>query len=87
MIFTALFSEDDVEGQDMFKFKSRHTKQDLQNKVKAVISNSPKPTNSPMKTPCKLAAFNSPLTKVSQATPKQVKDIIKKRKYLFCIIL
>ncbi|KAJ8727516.1 hypothetical protein PYW07_001635 [Mythimna separata] len=76
---TALFSEDDVEGQDMFKFKSRHTKLDLQNKVKAAISNSPKPTDSPMKTPRKLAAFNSPLTKVSQATPKQVKDIIKKR--------
>ncbi|KAJ8733351.1 hypothetical protein PYW08_001649 [Mythimna loreyi] len=76
---TALFSEDDVEGQDMFKFKSRHTKLDLQNKVKAAISSSPKPTDSPMKTPRKLAAFNSSLTKVSQATPKQVKDIIKKR--------
>ena len=65
----------------MFKFKSRHTKLDLQNKVKAAISNSPKPTDSPMKTPRKLTAFNSPLTKVSQATPKHVKDIIKKSKY------
>ncbi|XP_075971594.1 origin recognition complex subunit 2 [Anticarsia gemmatalis] len=77
---TALFGEDDVEGQDIFKFKSRHTKHDLQNKVLAAISNSPKPLDSPMKTPKKLsAAANSPLFKVSEATPKQVKDIIKKR--------
>lgn len=78
---TALFSEDDVEGQDMFKFKSRHTKQDLQNKVKAAISNSPRGVDSPMKTPRKLlhSAVNSPFSSVVQATPKQVKDIIKKR--------
>ncbi|CAB3236977.1 unnamed protein product [Arctia plantaginis] len=77
---TALFTEDDVEGQDMFKFKSRHTKHDLQNKVLAAISNSPKPIDSPMKTPRKLhSATNSPLFKVTEATPRQVKEIIKKR--------
>ncbi|CAH0605857.1 unnamed protein product [Chrysodeixis includens] len=79
---TALFCNDDVEGQDMFKFKSRHTKHDLQNKVRAAISNSPKPTDSPMKTPRKLvhsALLNSPHVKVTEATPKHVKDIIKKR--------
>lgn len=83
-IFPALFSEDDVEGQDIFKFKSRHTKHDLQNKVKAAIINSPKPIDSPLKTPRKLfnsASINSPLAKVSEATPKQVKDIIRKSKY------
>ncbi|XP_022825146.1 origin recognition complex subunit 2 isoform X1 [Spodoptera litura] len=71
---TALFTEDDVEGQDMFKFKSRHTKQDLQNKVKTAIY-SPKPVDSPMKTPKKLQS----LIKVSQETPKQVKEIMRKR--------
>ncbi|XP_026737065.1 origin recognition complex subunit 2 isoform X2 [Trichoplusia ni] len=79
---TALFCDDDVEGQDMFKFKSRHTKHDLHNKVKAAISNSPKASDSPMKTPRKLvhsALLNSPHVKVSEGTPKQVKDIIKKR--------
>ncbi|XP_059052767.1 origin recognition complex subunit 2 [Achroia grisella] len=78
---TALFSNDDVEGQDIFKFKSRHTKQDLQNKVKAAISNSPK-VDSSAKTPKKnvlTRALNSPLGKNSDATPKQVKDLIKKR--------
>lgn len=80
-IFPALFSEDDVEGQDMFKFKSRHTKHDLQNKVLAAISNSPKPIDSPMKTPKKLhSASNSPLFKVTEATPRQVKEIMKKSK-------
>ncbi|XP_013190320.2 origin recognition complex subunit 2 [Amyelois transitella] len=69
---TALFSNDDVEGQDMFKFKSRHTKHDLHNKVKSAISNSPK-VDSPLKTP------KRNLLKVSEATPKIVKDIMKKR--------
>ncbi|KOB52068.1 Origin recognition complex subunit 2, partial [Operophtera brumata] len=36
----------------MFRFKSRHTKLDLQNKVNSVISNTPKVTDSP-KTPRK----------------------------------
>ncbi|XP_053603522.1 origin recognition complex subunit 2 [Plodia interpunctella] len=69
---TALFSSDDVEGQDMFKFKSRHTKYDLQNMVKSAISNSPK-----LESPLRTAKRN--LMKVSEATPKHVKDIIKKR--------
>ncbi|CAH0702865.1 unnamed protein product [Spodoptera exigua] len=71
---TALFTEDDVEGQDMFKFKSRHTKQDLQNRVKTAIY-SPKTVDSPMKTPKKLQSF----IKVAQETPKQVKEIMRKR--------
>lgn len=65
----------------MFKFKSRHTKHDLQNKVKAAISNSPKPADSPMKTPRKLVHSALLNVKVTEATPKHVKDIIKKSKY------
>ncbi|KAL0832706.1 hypothetical protein ABMA28_000889 [Loxostege sticticalis] len=79
---TALFSNDDVEGQDIFKFKSRHTKHDLQNKVKAAISNSPKVMVSPLNTPRRKihgGLLHSPMTKVSEATPKQVKDIMRKR--------
>lgn len=80
-IIAALFGEDDVEGQDMFKFQSRHTKHDLQNKVLSAISNSPKPTDSPMRTPKKLhSATNSPLFKVAEATPRHVKEIMKKSK-------
>ncbi|XP_026755534.2 origin recognition complex subunit 2 [Galleria mellonella] len=78
---TALFSDDDVEGQDIFKFKSRHTKQDLHNKVKAAISNSPK-VDTPTKTPKKnivSRTLNSPFGKNNEATPKHVKDLIKKR--------
>ncbi|KAM3967183.1 origin recognition complex subunit 2 [Aphomia sociella] len=78
---TALISNDDVKGQDIFKFKSRHTKQDLQNKVKAAVSNSPK-VDSPAKTPKKnilSRKFNSPFSKINESTPKQVKELIKKR--------
>lgn len=77
---TALFDDNDVEGQHMFKFKSRHTKHDLQNKVLSAISNSPNPPDSPMNTPKRsnVAAKNK-LLKVTEATPKYVKDIIKKR--------
>lgn len=81
-MFTALFSKEDVEGQDMFKFKSRHTKLDLQNKVRSVISNSPKVTDTP-KTPRKTAlsqAIQNSIDKVSEATPRHVKNIIKKSK-------
>ncbi|XP_063824530.1 origin recognition complex subunit 2 [Ostrinia nubilalis] len=77
---TALFSKDDVEGQDIFKFKSRHTKLDLQNKVKAAISNSPKVT--PLSTPRRkmnAGLLHSPLAKASDATPKQARDLIRKR--------
>ncbi|XP_026321843.1 origin recognition complex subunit 2 isoform X2 [Hyposmocoma kahamanoa] len=79
---TALFSNDDVEGQDIFKFKSRHTKLDLQNKVKATISSSPKVIESPMKTPRKsiLKGINSPFMKLTEVTtPKHFKDVMKKR--------
>ncbi|CAK1598712.1 unnamed protein product [Parnassius mnemosyne] len=75
---TALFYSDDVDGQDIFKFKSRHTKNDLQNIVKSAVSNSPIATNSPMKTPKKVKAF-AHLQNTSEATPRQVTDIIKKR--------
>ncbi|XP_061711160.1 origin recognition complex subunit 2 [Cydia pomonella] len=74
---TALFSNDDVKGQDMFKFKSRHTKHDLQNKVKDLQNNSLK-LESPLKTPRKNLYVDS-VKKVIEATPKVVKDIIKKR--------
>ncbi|KAI8424241.1 hypothetical protein MSG28_002812 [Choristoneura fumiferana] len=74
---TALFSSDDVEGQDMFKFKSRHTKHDLQNKVKDLQSQSPK-IDSPMRTPRRRITSES-VKKISEATPKNMKDIIKKR--------
>ncbi|XP_063377150.1 origin recognition complex subunit 2 [Cydia fagiglandana] len=74
---TALFTNDDVEGQDMFKFKSRHTKHDLQNKVRDLQSNSPR-LESPLKTPQKNMHLDS-VKKVTEATPKVVKDIIKKR--------
>lgn len=85
IIFTALFSNDDVEGQDIFKFKSRHTKLDLQNKVKATISSSPKLVESPLKTPRKsfLKGINSPFSKLTEATPKYVKDVMKKSKPFF----
>ncbi|KAI5644403.1 origin recognition complex subunit 2 domain-containing protein [Phthorimaea operculella] len=79
---TALFSNDDVEGQDMFKFKSRHTKLDLQNKVKAAISSSPHVAESPLKTPRKSfhrGSFASPMTKANEATPRHVKDMLKRR--------
>lgn len=81
-LITALFTNDDVEGQDMFKFKSRHTKLDLHNKVKAAISNSPKLVASP-KTPRRSihgGLLQSPMTKLGEATPKHVKDIMKKSK-------
>lgn len=68
-----------MEGQDIFQFKSRHTKLDLQNKVKAVISNSPKVTDSP-KTPRRTVLSQALKTQV-EATPKHVKDIIKKSMY------
>ncbi|XP_050667598.1 origin recognition complex subunit 2 isoform X1 [Leptidea sinapis] len=70
----ALFGGDDVEGQDMFKFKSRHTKLDLHNKVQEAVTNSPV-LNSPMKTP---RVVLQRLSKV-EATPKQVFNIMKKR--------
>ncbi|XP_045487831.1 uncharacterized protein LOC111000998 isoform X3 [Pieris rapae] len=69
----ALFGSDDVEGQDMFKFKSRHTKLDLQNKVKEAIG-SPIP-NTP-KTPKRIKHL---VTKDEEATPKQVVNLLKKR--------
>uniref|UniRef100_A0A1E1W0T5 Origin recognition complex subunit 2 n=2 Tax=Pectinophora gossypiella TaxID=13191 RepID=A0A1E1W0T5_PECGO len=78
---TALFSIDDVEGQDIFKFKSRHTKLDLQNKVKATIVSSPKVVESPLRTPRKSlvkGSLASPFGK-GEATPKHVKEILKKR--------
>ncbi|XP_034829891.1 origin recognition complex subunit 2 [Maniola hyperantus] len=69
----ALFdANDDVEGQDIFKFKSRHTKNDLQNKVKEAISNT---TNTPKKTPKK----SNLLHKGTEATPKHVVNIMKRR--------
>lgn len=55
---------------DIFKFKSRHTKNDLQNKVKAAVITS---SNSPMKTPKK-----NLLRKVDEATPRHVVNIMKK---------
>ncbi|XP_047528677.1 origin recognition complex subunit 2 [Vanessa atalanta] len=67
----ALFGNDDVDGQDIFKFKSRHTKNDLYNKAKAVVSSS---INSPMKTPRKKL-----LQKVNEATPRHVVNIMKKK--------
>ncbi|CAG9795201.1 unnamed protein product [Diatraea saccharalis] len=78
---TELFSSDDVEGSDMFKFKSRHTKHDLQNKVKTAINNSPKVTGTHTITPKKvqMGLHQSPLIKVCEATPRHVKDIMKKR--------
>ncbi|CAH2991666.1 unnamed protein product [Chilo suppressalis] len=65
----------------MFKFKSRHTKHDLQNKVKSAISNSPKVSETPIKTPRKgqLALLQSSSTKVCESTPKHVKDMMRKR--------
>lgn len=63
-----------MDGQDIFKFKSRHTKNDLQNKVKATVINL---TNSPMRTPKK-----NLLLKYDEATPKHVVNIMKKSKYL-----
>lgn len=66
----ALFGNDDVDGQDIFKFKSRHTKNDLHNKVKAAVSNS---SSSPMKTPRK-----NLLNPVNEATPRHVVNIMKK---------
>ncbi|XP_013164926.1 PREDICTED: origin recognition complex subunit 2 [Papilio xuthus] len=68
---TALFCSDDVDGQDIFKFKSRHTKNDLQNIVKAAVSNSPLMTPSKSRT--------SRLLSTTEATPRHVTDIIKKR--------
>nr|XP_026496876.1 origin recognition complex subunit 2 [Vanessa tameamea] len=66
-----LFGNDDVDGQDIFKFKSRHTKNDLYNKAKAVVSSS---INSPTKTPRKKL-----LQKVNEATPRHVVNIMKKK--------
>ncbi|XP_072939429.1 origin recognition complex subunit 2 [Epargyreus clarus] len=73
---TALFGQDDVGGQDIFKFKSRHTKHDLQNKVRSVVSNSPSLTVTPVKTPKKNPAS---LHKISEATPRHVAEVMKKR--------
>ncbi|KAJ0178844.1 hypothetical protein K1T71_005619 [Dendrolimus kikuchii] len=74
---TALFSNDDVTGKDMFKFKSRHTKLDLHNKVSEAIMNSPK---SPLKSNFKgMQCPRFSLSKENEATPKRVKDAIKKR--------
>ncbi|XP_068631011.1 origin recognition complex subunit 2 [Battus philenor] len=75
---TALLFSDDVEGQEIYKFKSRHTKSDLQNLVKTAVSCSPGSTNSPLKTPKKLNVI-SQLQSSEKATPKTVRDIIKKR--------
>ncbi|XP_013138716.1 PREDICTED: origin recognition complex subunit 2 [Papilio polytes] len=66
---TALFCSDDVDGQDIFKFKSRHTKNDLQNIVKSAV-------NSPMMTPSK---SRTALLSGAEATPRHVTDIMKKR--------
>ncbi|XP_032512669.2 origin recognition complex subunit 2 [Danaus plexippus] len=72
----ALFSNDDVEGQDIFRFKSRHTKHDLQNKVKAVVGNvAPSPTKTPKKNTHLLQKINHGNTQ----TPKHVVDKIKKK--------
>ncbi|KAG6444219.1 hypothetical protein O3G_MSEX003265 [Manduca sexta] len=78
---TALFDSNDVEGQDIFKFKSRHTRQDLHNKVQDAISNSPKIMDSPLRTPKKTPsrAFKSHLSKTCEVTPRHVKEVIKKR--------
>lgn len=65
-----------MEGQEMFKFKSRHTKHDLQNKVKEAITNSPS-NNTPVSTPKR----NKLLLKDNTATPKQVVNILKNSKY------
>uniref|UniRef100_S4NYE7 Origin recognition complex subunit 2 n=1 Tax=Pararge aegeria TaxID=116150 RepID=S4NYE7_9NEOP len=72
----ALFGNDDVEGQDIFKFKSRHTKNDLHNKVKAAVTHTSINTNSPMKTPRKNLNL---LQKATEATPKHVVNIMKKK--------
>lgn len=71
MYFIALFCSDDVDGQDIFKFKSRHTKNDLQNIVKSAV-------NSPMMTPSK---SRTALLNGSEATPRHVTDIMKKSKF------
>ncbi|CAF4811469.1 unnamed protein product [Pieris macdunnoughi] len=68
----ALFGSDDVEGQDMFKFKSRHTKLDLQNKVKEAIG-------SPILNTPKTPKRNQHLVNKDEATPKQVVNLLKKR--------
>ncbi|XP_045765980.1 origin recognition complex subunit 2 [Maniola jurtina] len=68
----ALFDANDVKGQDVFKFKSRHTKNDLQNKVKEAVGNT---TNTPKKTPKKLNL----LQKETEATPQHVVNIIRRR--------
>lgn len=67
----ALFGDDDVDGQDIFKFKSRHTKNDLHNKVKAAVNNS---SSSPIKTPRR-----NLLNTVNEATPRHVVNIMKKK--------
>ncbi|XP_041970939.1 origin recognition complex subunit 2 [Aricia agestis] len=67
---TALFGADDVDGQDIFKFKSRHTKHDLHNKVKEAIINSPTPQTT---------IKNIKINLKELATPKQVVNKFKKR--------
>ncbi|XP_038220292.1 origin recognition complex subunit 2 isoform X1 [Zerene cesonia] len=69
----ALFGNDDVEGQDMYKFQSRYSRLGLQNKVKSAIGNSPS-ISSPLKTPRKSINLNK-----VEATPKQVVSLFKKR--------
>lgn len=66
-----------MEGQDIFKFKLSHTKYDLQKKAQTAISISSKLTDSPLMTPRKLSFINSGN---GEATPKHVKEVIKKRK-------
>lgn len=80
-----LFDNDDVEGQNIFKFKSRHTKNDLHNAVQSAISNSPKVSESPLRSLSRKslakASAASPIGKLgATATPKHVRDIMKKSK-------
>lgn len=71
-----MFGNDEVTGKDMFKFKSRHTKHDLQNKVSEATSNLPK-------SPVKLnIQFNRLNLANGQDTPDKVKHVIKKSKYI-----
>lgn len=74
----ALFSDDDVEGQDIFKFKGRHTKHDLQNAVRSAMMNSPKVVLTRLKTPKKVINLHSPIRKAA-GTPRHVREVIKKR--------
>lgn len=77
---TALFSNDDVTGHDIFKFQSRHTIHDLHNKVHEAITNSPKNVVSPLRLSMKnLKLSENYLKYKNKATPQRVRDVIKKR--------